>query len=515
MVNLNLFRSRQTAPAADTRNEAGGLAYRFGPKHQLAQYAMTGCLTQTFYASADTQLEQVLAVCQQLEPEFIAKTAIYARQKGYMKDVPALLCASLCVRGSPYLPTVFAQVIDNGKMLRNFVQIIRSGVLGRKSLGTRPKKLVQNWLLQANERQLLNAAVGNSPSLGDVLKMVHPKPAEPWRAAWFAWLIGKPYPAEHLPELTQAFERYKQQRGELPDVPFQMLTALELSAHDWAKIAQRSSWQTLRQNLNTLQRHGVYQLPGMVNQVAKRLSDAQAIAKARVMPYQLLTTYQAIDKDLPAAVQHALHEAMEQALHNVPRLSQRVVICPDVSGSMSSVATGYRKGATSKTRCIDIAALVAAAFMRRNRDSVVLPFEHEVVKLKLDPKAAVLDNATRLASIGGGGTNCSAPLAWLNQHKQDAELVVMVSDNESWIDSQHRGATQTLKEWEQFKRRNPKARLVCIDIQPYGTAQAPERQDILNVGGFSDQVFSVIERFVSGQLSAQHWVGEIEQIPLQ
>lgn len=30
-----------------------------------------------------------------------------------------------------------------------------------------------------------------------------------------------------------------------------------------------------------------------------------------------------------------------------------------------------------------------------------------------------------------------------------------------------------------------------------------------------DQVFSVIERFVSGQLSAQHWVGEIEQIPLQ
>lgn len=74
---------------------------------------------------------------------------------------------------------------------------------------------------------------------------------------------------------------------------------------------------------------------------------------------------------------------------------------------------------------------------------MLLPFEHDVVKLKLDPKAAVLDNATRLASIGGGGTNCSAPLAWLNQHKQDAELVVMVSDNESWIDSQHRGATQT------------------------------------------------------------------------
>jgi 60 kDa SS-A/Ro ribonucleoprotein len=29
-------------------------------------------------------------------------------------------------------------VIDNGRMLRNFVQIMRSGAVGRTSLGTRP-----------------------------------------------------------------------------------------------------------------------------------------------------------------------------------------------------------------------------------------------------------------------------------------------------------------------------------------------------------------------------------------
>jgi len=31
------------------------------------------------------------------------------------------------------------RVINNGKMLRNFVKIVRSGVAGRKSLGTAPK----------------------------------------------------------------------------------------------------------------------------------------------------------------------------------------------------------------------------------------------------------------------------------------------------------------------------------------------------------------------------------------
>ncbi len=97
-------------------------------------------------------------------------------------------------------------------MLRNFAQIIRSGAVGRKSFGNRPKKLMQTWLLTATEKQLLNAAVGNSPSLADVVKMVHPKPREAWRAAWFAWLIGKPYDREALPPITRAFEDYKQSR---------------------------------------------------------------------------------------------------------------------------------------------------------------------------------------------------------------------------------------------------------------------------------------------------------------
>ena len=43
--------------------------------------------------------------------------------------------------------TLADRVIDNGKMLRTFIQIVRSGAVGRKSLGTRPKRLVQRWLV--------------------------------------------------------------------------------------------------------------------------------------------------------------------------------------------------------------------------------------------------------------------------------------------------------------------------------------------------------------------------------
>ena len=52
----------------------------------------------------------------------------------------------------------------------------------------------------------------------------------------------------------------------------------------------------------------------------------------------------------------------------------------------------------------------------------------------------------------------------------------------------------------------------CIDVQPFATTQAPERDDILNVGGFSDAVFEVIADFAKDRLGPEHWVAEIEKI---
>lgn len=412
MVHAQLFkttRGRQL-PAADVKNFEGGPAYALAPKHRLAQYAATGCLNGTFYSGAEAQMQTLLALCEQVEPRFIAQTAVYCREQGYMKDTPALLAAILTLRGQEFLPAAFARVADNGKMLRNFVQILRSGAVGRKSLGTRPKKLVQQWLNTASERALLNAAVGNSPSLADVVKMVHPKPSEAWRAAFFAWLIGKPYDVLALPPLTAAFEAYKRDRScEVPDVPFQMLTALELGRADWVRIAERGGWQMLRMNLNTFARHGVFEVDGMNERIAARLRDAEAVAKAKAFPYQLLAAYQSAGSDVPPLVREALQDAMELSLANVPALDGKVAVCPDVSGSMASPATGCRGSATTAVRCIDVAALVAAAVLRKNPAARVLPFENDVVPLALNPHDTVLTNAQKLAAIGGGGTMGGVP----------------------------------------------------------------------------------------------------------
>ena len=155
--------------------------------------------------------------------------------------------------------------------------------------------------------------------------------------------------------------------------------------------------------------------------------------------------------------------------------------------------------------------------MRRNTSAEVIPFSDDVVMMRrrLNPLDSILTNAEYLAGLPSGGTACSAPLVHLNKQRAKGDLVIFISDNQSWMD--FHGALRSTKmasEWDGFKSRNPNAKLVLIDIQPYGSTQMHERADVLNVGGFADSVFDVISLFAKGELGADHWVGAIKSVSL-
>lgn len=561
MANKRLFQSligsllqNNSLPKATAHNQAGGKAYWFSSKHVLAQYIATGSLNGTFYANAENQLEQILLLCDgqkslwqdsSITTEFIAQAAVYAREKAFMEDASVLLVAVLATREeTEYLKAVFPRVIDNGKMLRTFVQIIRSGVTGRKSLGTLPKKLVLDWFENRTDEQIFTNSIGNDPSLADIIRMVHPTPKTASRRALYGYLLGKDYISGDLPQIVRDYEAFK--RGEIetiPNLPFQMLTSLPLSKRDWANITTNASWQTLRLNINTFARHGVLEDAEAVKHIITRLQDAEEIRQAKVLPYQLLAAYRNIitadDDDLLIeagstngmteqhigakrsmlseslrGIETALETALESAIENIPALDGKVFICVDVSGSMQSPITDERKGSTTKVRCIDVAGLIASAILRKNPSAEVIPFEQHVVKTRLHTHDSVMTTAQRLAAINGGGTNCSAALRYLNEHHAIGTFVFFVSDNESWMDNQSYRSTALMHEWDIFKTRNPHARLVCLDLQPYATTQTTEREDILNIGGFSDEVFSIVNTFAHGMLSEEHWVRIIERIEL-
>ncbi|MEO7093031.1 MAG: RNA-binding protein [Polyangiales bacterium] len=560
MARKDLFAPASRLPSTDCVNEAGGDAYAFSAEHALAQYAVTGTFNRTFYAHEAEQLEKTLALCSAVAPEFIAKTALYARERGFMKDMPAFLTAVLAAKDVRLLAAVFPRVVDSGKMLRNFVQIIRSGVAGRKSFGSAPKRLCQEWFAKRSPDNVFRQSLGNDPSMADVIKMVRPKPAklengaygekDVTREALYGYLIGKQLPeavAENLPPLVRAFESFKAGKGDVPEVPFEMLTALDLDTEKWSKIAESMTWTQTRMNLATLARHGVFSNPtrkrgeAMTSIVAARLRNPELIRRARAFPYQLLAAFKAasqVGATVPAEITMALQQAMEIAIENVPVLesaqgkSMKVYLCPDVSGSMQSPVTGGRKGSTTAVRCLDVAALVAAAFLRRNPSATIIPFSDDVVPppRPINPLDSVMTNAHLLASLPSGGTACSAPLRQLNERKSKGDLVIYVSDNMSWADfatpakqqrAYRKNATIMAEEWETFCDRNRGAKLVLIDLQPNASTQvvgvrkhSDEGANVLNVGGFSDSVFQLVSLFSRGELGGDHWVREIEKMVL-
>ena len=545
MANKSLFASLTSRlPRANAVNEAGGRAYKLEPKHALAQVAVTGTFGNAFYSTAETQLAEVLKLIDEVDDnQYLAKLALYAREKALMKDMPAALLVALSVRDTELMHRVFDRVVDNGRVLRTVFQMIRSGQFknkagkGRVGLSSSVQRAFQRWLNTASVGKLLSASIGNDPSLRDILRMARPTPKDNARRAMFGWLTDKsidkwaPATEADLPVEVQALIAYRNSESEeaqaliaggLDNVRWDLLSDAAKGPKVWAALARKMGPQALRMNLNTLLRHDVLATSAMVDYVADRIADESEIRRSKQFPYQYFAAYLNADDNVPQKIKTALHKAAEIACGNVPELPGPVVIGLDTSGSMSCAVTGNRgRGATSKMRCIDVAALFAAAILRRNPDSVVIPFDTSAYDAKIDPKDSILSIAERLAKYGGGGTDCSLPLVAANQKhaKRKFAGIVLVSDNESWVGTGRHGSTGVMTAWEAFVANQRKLagkeaapKLINIDLQPYQTVQACERADIMNIGGFSDSVFNVISTFLAD--NNQRFVAEVEAIEL-
>ncbi len=94
-----------------------------------------------------------------------------------------------------------------------------------------------------------------------------------------------------------------------------------------------------------------------------------------------MMAWSALAEGMPPEIAKALKFAVQCSISNVPKLQGNIVIAIDVSGSMSSSITGYRQGATSQLRCVDVAALFASAFKYVNPNIRLMAFDTEVRQL--------------------------------------------------------------------------------------------------------------------------------------
>lgn len=526
MVNQSVFNSRPTRET-DTTNEAGGSAYKMDTKHAIAQYAVTGCFNSTYYADGKDQLDKIKELIKQLPSnpgtvQFLGKLAVYSRHSAFMKDMPAFLVAYLCnmkYRGTLtredtqveiyasqsldkfLIEKVFSKVIDNGKMLRNFVQIMRSGATGRKSLGSFPKRLVKNWITRQGDVKLFRNSIGNDPSLVDVIKMTHVKYPN---NAMIKYLLGQDLNEQDAGSLPaeivhyEAFKQYLQldadQRKEygkmdLPKVDFQFLTSLPLEKEHWQALAQKATWHQIRINLNTFHRHKALDNVDLVKELADKLKHPEEIKKAKAMPYQLLAARKNNEVN-NVIINDALEDALDISLGNAPVLHGTTHIFVDSSGSMGLSATG---GFNSTMTCYDVAALFATGLLKANPNAQMYTCDTTATPVQTYHRDSWLTTVKTIQGGKGahGGTDTSACIQYLLDNKLEADNIVIISDTQSWA---HFRQTP-MEVFNAYRKKAPGAKLLCINIQPNDSMQFDYDPAVLHVGGFNDSVFLLAEKF--------------------
>lgn len=488
-------------------NSAGGLAYKKTSEVDLANLALTGTFNDGYYNSGADQIQRVQRLVNEVSPRFLEGLAVYARENN-MKDTPVVLLAFLMTKDARRFRRAFPKVIDNGKQLRNFCNVVRCGVTGRKSFGTAPKRLIQDWLNSRSDRQIMEDFVGGNGeggmSLKDVVKLVHPRAQDEGRNQLYRYFLGQEDRVDlfKLPEpLFKLVEFRTGNPGNrtVPDgVPYMMLQSLELSTKERVDLSDKMGWQALRINLNTMNRHGVFNDAEATKRIAAKLRDPAQVRKARAMPYQIFAAYKNAT-DVPCEVRDALHDAMEAATTNITALNGRVVVAVDCSWSMRRSVTGTNgKGIGSTVLCNDVAALIASCIVRTNPGTKVYRFDTTAELVVLEPRDTVMTNA-KVIGTSGGGTNVACSVNKMIEDKVACDTLVIISDNESWVHSY--GHDTLINVWNRYKKAMnlPNARLVCIDLDAGSTSQAPDQSGaVLNIGGFSDAYFEVVAEFANG-----------------
>lgn len=500
---------------ADGLNHEGFPTFHRSDAEAYLQVLLTNTLTGTFYATEETLLGESLVLHTHMaesDPQFMARALVYARNEGLMRMQPIVGLAYLAKADRQLFHQIFTRVIQTPGDLSDFVEIVRGDVIPG-GMGRSIKRAVNAWLNEMSEYHALKYGTGGQGySLRDILRVSHPKPRNEAQDMIFMWLTDREkWQAVDKTALTpqiSAFEAIKRldlsvgqdmARALITEgkLPYEIVTGvIKPDVATWTALMRQMPYMALMRHLNTLQRAGVLKIEENAQYVANRLADANAVRKAKILPFRLFMAHQMFKAEDPYEIyiEDALAAALDATFENLPNLGGRVCIAPDISGSMAG-----RMNAQSQTTYIQIAGIFAGALVKKTSRAVILPFNHQVVEVKLNGRDSILTNAEKISSMVGGGTAISAPISELLAKKIPVDTFIGITDSEEWA-RDHYGGQGFLKIWNDYKEKiAPNAKAFLVTIAPYRHAVAPQdAPDIHYIYGWSDTVLKYISLTLNG-----------------
>ncbi len=483
-----------------TTNYEGATAYKISPELELYSSVVTSSLSNTFYEKADDRVTRLRKLIGQNNPEFVAKLAIYAREKMYLRSVPLVLTVELAKvhKGDDLVSRLVSRIVKRADEITELLAYYQAANQRKdtKKLNRLSKQLQKGLAVSFNKFDEYQFAKYNRDTeirLRDALFLVHPKAKDENQQALFDKIVNDNLQTPYTWE-TQLSKLGQEKVTDETDKK-------EAVKNKWQELidSKKLGYMALLRNLRNILTANVDK--EYIKKIAQRLADQNEVERSKQLPFRFLSAFRELEKVPSPNVQtllSALEEAMKISIKNLKGFDEdtTVLIACDVSGSMM-IPISPR----SSVQAYDI-GLVLGMLLQYTSKSVMSGMFGDTWKIINLPKDNILANVQTLRQRNGEvgySTNGYLVIKDILERKQKVDKVMIFTDCQLWnSNSNHENIADY---WKQYKQEvAPEAKLYLFDLRGYG--QMPleiKTNDVNLVAGWSDKVFEVMEAIENGE----------------
>jgi len=512
-----LLRANLTAPIRTLRTRAltyeRGVGYARDAESDLFLLAVANMVGEdTFYERAgdrDARFVELVREVTASNPAFIAGADVDAGKVGfvqYLRETMLMRSASL-VMAAEYVAAGGAG--GRSTVARALQRADEPAEMLGYWLTTHGRKIpmsIKRGVADAARRLYTERAAlrydGRSRQIrmADVLELAHPSPRTPTQSALFKYLLDRRHhddavaDPDVLPMLAAASaldavpvdERRAllRERGPVAlaeaGISWERLSGWlpgGMDAEAWEAVIPSMGVLALVRNLRNFDEAGIDE--NAVDTVIAKITDADAVAKARLFPYQVWSAYKFAPSD---NWKRALGRTLDLTVTNIPELDGTLVVI-DTSGSMQAPVSNR-----SRLQRVEVAAVMAMATAKRARDVDVVIYGRENERVRGLRGASVLSGVDRVVrsvgSMGHATYGHTAVARWYSARRH--RRVVIFTD-----DQQH-DAGQV--------RLDHVPLIYTFNLAGYRPSALPAGEHgRYTIGGFTDASFTLMEVLERGR----------------
>lgn len=493
--------------AAQVKNFEGAQAVQLNAEWELYAAVATAGLSDSFYEKGNDRMQRIRQLIAKNDPEFVAKLALYARTQMYLRSVPMALAVELAANtsGNALVRKTVNGVIQRADEITEMLACYQ--MANKRNRLNKLSKQMQKGLADSfnrfDEYQFAKYNRDGAVKLRDALFLVHPKAKDEGQQLIFDKIAAQ--------NLSTAYT-WETELSALGQQKFagQSEKAAAFRAK-WEELIDsgKLGYMALLRNLRNIMEAGVS--TAHLKKVCAILSNANAVANAKQLPFRFLAAYREVQKlNLMGVnlVLNALEDAIVASVQNLKGFDEntRVVIACDVSGSMQKPVS-----AKSKVLLYDI-GLVLGMLLQSKCENVISGMFGDTWKVVNMPNRGVLANVNeyyRREGEVGYSTNGHLVIEDLIARKVVADKVMLFTDVQLWNSNNDGGSLGNA--WLRYKKIAPQAKLYLFDLAGYGNAPiSVMRHDVSLIAGWSDKVFDVLQAMENGGKA----IAQIKQIQL-